>query len=432
METRSKSQPLFLAKIDSAQVHRETYVAVLNHILRKPGDKQALADRLGIYAEHLSGILNAGVSVDAYIRTPGPRLAEQIVEALPLDPAWRRSLFENMYLAWSDEHEAFAPYAYQRPLTRYAITDLLRDIGQAHVEATHTSDFAEARHKYRVLRRACILIRDRIDPDPNHVDSDDPDFNANPLEFAQICLFLHDVQCVLNRADDALANAKYAFWVVSRCNPNKLRNQEGYYEYLYVNTVVAECLAYRNLNLPKKAYEASQRAEALILELGTPNTEFWLPHILMHRLKALIAKPRFTLTEVDGLLRQVGQYYEMRPNDFRLHYQIGLKEAEARGYLEYGLRCGTGHSIKRADLLLRDLVESIDRTPKRVLGPVHKSRLFRTYAKVKWTCGRLDEWEHYIRLSLEIALTAGLDHQLAQTREEYGPIIESIIDEVVT
>src|SRR5688572_10768545 len=337
---------MFLEKFDAAQAHRETYVAVIKSVLREPGAKQALAEKLGRKPQHLSNMLNPGTNAETYTRTPNPRTSERLVALLPLEPEVRASLLEHLYRAWEGERGALRPYTYTsgRALTHYTIADLLGEIGQAHVEATHAVDPTEAKRKYRVLRHACKRVLERIDPDPARVDSDDLDFNANPLEFAQVCLFVHDVQCVFNRADDALVHAKYARGVMDACDPTRFRKRGEYFGHLRVNAVVAECLAYRNLGLHREAIAASYEAEALVEETGGAGAEFWLPDICLHRLNALIRTPRFTLSDVRGLVGRAEREYEGRARragragraaEPHLRWRVQLLEGEARAYLEY-------------------------------------------------------------------------------------------------
>ncbi len=426
----TKLCPMLLDKIDATQVHRETYIAVINGMLRKRGDKQTLADKAGMKAEHLSNMLNPGLTADSYIRTPGPKLAERIVALLPVDLEVRQSLREHLYFAWAGERETLTSYSRQRMLSYYAIRDIVGDLGRAHVEATHTADPRLAKHNYRVISHACKLILERIDPDPERVGSADPDFDANPLEFVQVCLFLHDVQCVLNRADDALFHAKVAAQIMEACDRDKFSTRIDYFDHLKVNTLVAESLAYRNLKLLKQADEASRKAEELIQELGSTSAEFWLPHVYMHRLKAVIQRSRFTLGDVDGLLMQIDKAYGRRPYDFQPRWQEQLAEARARGYLQYGIRCGTGHSIKTAARILQKTAESIERNETPQLGAVLRSRIARTYAETLWHQKEFEGWKLYIQLSLSIALNAGLDHQLAEANQEYGSAILPIIIEL--
>ncbi len=416
--------------LDIAHLHRETYIAVMNSALRHHGDKRALAEALGIRVQHLSNLLNSGESGDTYVRTPGPRLAERIADLLPLDKEVREDLKSHIYLAWLAEREALgylfhSRRARYRALTRFMLADLLTAIGNFHFVASRTADPQEARHKYRVLRRACKLALARIDPDPEKVNNSHEDFDANPLEFVQLCLFLHDVQCVLNRADDALVHAKYATQIMEACEPTDFYMRKDYFEHLKVNTVVAECLAYRNLNLTGQALRESYKAEALVKEIGTYAAGYWLPHALENRLKALVSTPRFTLGEVLSLSKQAEAAFSQRPDNFESRWQLSLKEAEARAYMEYGVQNESERSLRQAAGLLQDVVENVDKVPQ--LGPVTKTRLLRTYARVHWKLGHRDEWLHFMRVALDTALHAGLTHQVEQAKDEYGQELSPIL-----
>lgn len=423
---------VFIGHIDAAQAHREAYIAIIRSALHGFGHQKEFAQELGIEAPHLSNMLNPGLALDGEVskvfkRTPDPELAKRMVSHLPIGDEVRQSLWEHLEMVWEGERAALIPYTSQRWLTRYTIDDLLGDIGQEHVAATHTSNPEDARHKYLVLQRACKLIVGRINPYPDQVNNDDLDVSANPLEFAQVSLFLHDVQCVLDRGYDALAHAKYSYEVMAACDPDGFPNRVEYFDHLLVNTAVAECLAYRNMGLVKEAIDASLKAENLVSDRGSRAAQFWLPHIYMHRLKALIETPRFTVGDVDGLVRQVEEAYIRRPGDFEYRWQIHLIEARARGYLQYGIQSGSQLRLRRAGELLRDIAEQIDHCP---LGPVHKTSLLRTYARIQWNLGIVDAWQHYILLALRIAVGAGLEHQIAQSKKEYGVMVSSMIQEL--
>ena len=424
----------FLEAIDVAQAHRETYTAVIKSALRRRGDKQALAEQLGEKPEHLSNMLNTGEAGEAYIRTPDPQLAENMVDLLRLDREVRDDLKKHIYLAWRAERESLArlapgpSQAAPRLLTRFMLADLITDVGSYHHTATRTADTEEARHKYRVLRWACKVVIARTDPNPTRVNNKEADFDSNPLEFVQFCLFLHDVQCVLNRADDALLHAKYATQIMQACQPADFRTRKEQFDRLAVNTVVAECLAYRNLNLPKQALLKSDEAEALIRKIDTEEARYWLPHALENRLKALITMPRFTLRDVRSLAERAEEAFAKMPVHFESRWQISLREAEARAYLQYGLQSESKHSLREAAQLLRDVVDRIDDVPQ--LGPVSKTRLLRTYARVSGKLGQADQWAHYMHAALATALDAGLVHQVEQAREEYGEELLPILREL--
>lgn len=387
----------FVESIDAAQAHREAYIAILKNALRKRGGKKEFARELGIRPEHLSNLLNPGIELagdkTSFKRTPSPELAARIMTHLPLESEARTKFQEHLEMVWQGESAALIPYASQRWLTRYTIDDLLRDIGKAHFDATGTPDLDQARHTYQVVARACHLIVGRIEPYPDRVSNSDPDLDSNPLEFVQVCLFLHDVQCVLNHTYDALAHAKYAYGVMAACDPEKFRARREYFDHLLVNTAVAECLAYRNMGLHKEANEASNKPEMLVEDLESTGAQFWLPHILLHRLKGLTEQGNFAVGDVDSLVRQAEEAYQIRPKDleFEVRLHVQLLEARARGYLEYGVKMNSKLRCRRAAQLLQDSVDRIDELP---LGSVQKTRLLRTYASAQWRLGNLDAWRY--------------------------------------
>jgi hypothetical protein len=418
-----------LKDVDAAQAHREMYIAIIKSVLRTYGDQKALAEKLGIQPEHLSSMLSAGldrfeINPEAFIRTPGRKVAEQIIELLPTDSEIRQSLLWHFQMVWQGQHATLLPLSSRLWLLQDTIVDLLNEIGQAHLAANRTPDLQVARHNYRVIERACKLIVRRIDPNPDLVDDKDPDLNGHPLEFIQVCLFLHDVQCVLNRAHDALAHAKYAYYLMAACDEDRFRHRIEYFDHLMVNTAVAECLAYRNMGLVKEAQWASEKAEWLIEQSRSSAGEFWRPHIYLHRLKALIEMPRFTIGEIDQLVRQAAEAFDVTSGGSMESHRLQMVEAQARAYLQYGVHYNSRLRLREAERLLRQIVEQID---EHSLGVVHKTRILRTYASIEWGLGELDAWNRYVELGLQTALSAGLIHQLAQAEQEYGSAVLPIL-----
>jgi hypothetical protein len=415
-----------------AQAHREAYRALIDSALPSRGDKAKFAQELGISPEYLSNLRNSQEDSFDYGRTPGPELTRKIATKLHLEHEQKAALIEHIAYVWTWEHrhkrlrgiEEFYPTISQRALhaskqvgsvigrvsharllTEPTLTEMLVEVGEAREIATTTADPALARAYYRAIVDACTLLLARTSA------------RQTPIEFVRICLLLHDAVCVLNRQDEGVFLAKLAREVIEEVAPgdykNGIRIERGVFDHLMVNVVVAQCLAYRNLNIPKHATALTEDAERIMVQLHSPDAAIWSRHIYEHRLKAISELPRFSLRAVSDLAEQAREAHVRQMGEMNAHTDLRIAEAEARGYLRYG----TENSVRNAYLILRDRMEKLDTVSG--YGPVHKSHLLRTYASIHRRLGNEDGWAHYIRFALEIAVEAGLDHQIYEARRAY-------------
>jgi hypothetical protein len=91
----------FISHFVEAQLHREVYVAVLNGLLRTPGEKRAFAQKVGISPVYLSYLLalDSGASSYPTLRTPSLKVAQRIAQAAPAPADVRESLLLHMTLS---------------------------------------------------------------------------------------------------------------------------------------------------------------------------------------------------------------------------------------------------------------------------------------------------------------------------------------------
>ncbi len=415
----------FYDRVAAAQVHRETYVAVMNSALRNSGDKEYLAHQLGITPQYLSKLLNPATDTAAHTRTPGDDLAIRIAALLPLDPQVRSRLVEHMRLTWRYERHTSAPVLCfpKHPLMAHTVTDLLADIRDSLSSATSALDPAVSRKGYPLVREACRLLLKRVAPYPIQLATTQVSNAEYALEYVEACLTIADVECVLNRPDEALMHAKFARYIVETRDRDGYTSERGYFDHLAVWAVVSECMAYQHLKLYKQAYEATLDAEELAATLDSRQAYTWLQQIYLYRLRALIHRPRFPLAEVADLVKRASAAAEGIPSDLRQSCAVQIAESEALAYLQYG----TPQSIRRADRMLRSAMDRLDLLAK--AGPVQRTQLLRTYAKAKWKQNSLDEWRYYISWALEIALAAGLEYQVAEITCDYGLAVVGVMDD---
>jgi hypothetical protein len=427
------------------QAHREAYRALVDSALRSRGDKAKLARELDISPEYLSNLRNSKEDSFDYGRTPGPELAHRMAITLPFDRAQRDEFLEHVAYVWTWEHrygrlrgiEAFYEPQSHSPIyiplgtsrqagyvgsqvwnasqfTELALTELATEVAEAREVATATTDSALARKYYKAIKEASTLLLARTNA------------REQPIEFVYLCLLLHDTVCILNRPGKGVFLARIATEVMEELEEGDSRSgarlDRGRIRHLKVNVLVAQCLTYRYLNMPKRADALAVEAERRMERLRSPEATIWARHIYEHRLKAISEMPRFSLRIISDLAQKAREAQVRQTGEMTAHADLRIADAEARGYLRYG----TQKSAREAYLILRDRVEKLHAVAG--YGPVHKSHLLRTYASILRKLGDQDGWAHYIRSSLEIAAGAGLDHQISEARRAYGPtVIDTII-----
>jgi transcriptional regulator with XRE-family HTH domain len=388
--------------LEEAQLHREVYIALLQSALRVPGSKRQLAQQVGITPQYLSYLCDP---YDA-IHTPSPALAARIAAALPLDVPERQAVLEHMLLA---RERRLAAERSQRTIGDSAgpVEPVLQQLRAAHQAASFTPTTRAARHAYGILHLVSRQVVEKWDP------------RREPLACVEAALLLHDAACVLNRPSEALYYAKWAQAVLAPLDARAWRSEDQTrFDHYRVNVWVAEAVAHHNLGLYQPEAAAYMRAEAELAEVNPTARAFWVPHLARGEINALRDRPRFTLSEVDGLARQARAVCERRDDPGDKLLLLLLNEAEGRAYLRYG-------SLEKAGQMLRGTLETLDKVP--ASGALHHVMVLKTVAWWRWAVGDQTEWRHFIELTLRTAITAGLAHQVAGLRQAYGPVLEPVL-----
>lgn len=376
------------------QVHREVYIAILNSALRAVGSKARLAARLDISPAYLSYLLHPDPGTSDSSRRPSLRIAEAIARALPLEPDVRDALLEHMHLVHVGRIQQRHMLA--ETLTEQGVTTQLAALRALHSEATFADPTYGRRAQYRAVLAAsrdllCALTISR-----------------HPLAAVELCLLVHDAQCVLNRPDDALFHAKRARAVLDLFGPDVRPSQREQAEAFVVQVFRAESVAYHNLRLGRAAYQASLKAEHADGDHNAPGGQ--LPHILGDRIAALTDQPRFTLSEVEGLADRAVALCERRAQGLDALWAILIRRSQAQAYITYG-------NLKRAGYLLTSLRDQLATIPD--FGPLHRVMFLKTDALYWRERGDLAACEQLVREALIIGEAAGLDHQLMQLRQQF-------------
>lgn len=390
----------FLNLAWEAQVHREVAIALLKSALREPGTKGALAQRVGISPQYLSYLLDPD---DGHL--PHPRLAEKMGAWLPLEGALRQSLVEHWHLA--SERRLEAARATRRLREEAPVAVQVEYLGHLHHLAGTTPDQEESRRAYRVVRDISRVALQQVQP------------RQTSFQTVELCFLLHDVQCVLNRPDDALYHAKLARRILYGLESNLGRREQAEIDRLSFQAIRAEAVAYHNLKLFSHAYAVCQEGEASRFLRERPLVS--KPFLFRDKMTALVGRPRFTLRDVEILAEQARAACEEWDDPLNLLWMFLLQESLGRAYLAYG-------SYKKAERVLQQQLGQLDHIP--YVGQLHKTIFFRTYGRLQWKQQDQEGWEYFIKLAIQTALRAGLTHQLRGILEEYGPAGQALIEKI--
>jgi len=375
---------LYIELACEAQLHRETYIAVLNGLLQEPASKRQFAKTVGITPQYLSYLLNP------YDRLPGAALARKMVAALPLDADARADLYEHMLLAREKRVKAC-----QVILQDFGRTDVamhLDIIQRAQQAAVFSRDPHQANVQQQVMRNSGVLLLSQLMP------------SVYPLEFAQLALWLSEMEGILNRQMNALYYAKQAHSVLSHIERTdfKLEARE-HFDQLVVNTLRTEGVAYHNLKLDGTAYArycAAEQTPAAARQAGA-----WLPHLYRDKINAYSGGARFSIRSVEAWVQHGKTLCEQSVHPQAALWSFMLDHSLAKAYLRYG-------NLKKGERLLTNLNEALPRLP--VVGPLHRVLFLKIYAEAFWQTGDQAGWQAMLGSALTLATDAGLTHQIGE------------------
>lgn len=390
-----------LDAIHDAQLHRETYIAILKSVLRTPGSKRQLAAKISVSQQYISYLLNPQMDDSYAYRSPSLKIAEKIANALPLDSEQRQTLVTHMLLAREKKGQIMTTL--HRELPTRPLDDFLKELRQAHHEATYALDPQEAKTLNLAVRDTCkALLKYSI-------------LYTYPLNVVEVCMFLHDVQCILNCPADALYHAKLAHAIMSSLNREDYRDKERF-DGFQIQVIRAEIVAYNNLQLFQEAYNCCLQVEES--EVAKRQIGSCLPHLYRDKIRALSGRPRFALSEVEGLATQVSRICDHQRDDFDPLWVFLINRFLGLAYLRH-------QNVKKAAKTLQKQFEQMDKIPH--LGPLHRTMFLKVYARCRYEEGDSTEWEYLITQALQGASSAGLTHQIHEIQQEYGAEIQPFL-----
>ena len=370
----------WLAPLWFAEIHREVYVALL-HSWIPHGHRGEFARRVGITREYLSYLCALEEEVER--RLPSLALAKRMAAELSAPRDIKQSLVEHIELARVKVAETH--YHMRTLLKQQRIAEILAEMEASHRQATFGGDALTTSRAYRFTRDASLSLLQKISPE------------RYPVTYAQTCMYLHDAQCVLDRAEEALRWAKIADLVLSNVEEVEAGVDQFYADNIYINTIRGQAVAYNNLNLPRKVPEILERVRAT--RAFREQNDFWMPLVNRDTLSNMARTPRFSIRHAKRLAQMTEAHCEHNADVFTLFIAQ-----------ETWLRCLVAHAEwKQAERVLEEEIQLLPRLP--YVGFLHKALLLKTYAFLAWQQKDYEMWQKQMGLLLPLLPQAGLKHQ---------------------
>jgi hypothetical protein len=270
-----------------AAAHRAAVAALLQRHLPY-GRLEHVAREVGKSREYLARILSDKPYGYGSGRLEPLRsaLAAQLADALGLDANERDQLLEHAELSHTSQTKAHN--AMQEALAHHELDVLLPALLTLHASANRASNPAAASHLYT---SAYTMAKHLMESLPRH------DY---PLECAQVCLVLNDLEAVLNRNVEGIYHARLATdWAIGGgTKESQLLGKDT--DDLWGNALVAEAVSLHNLGLDGKARVILSRS--VFTERSNP----WAGEAALNLLKYIAFAQKTSLKHVDKLADRYG------------------------------------------------------------------------------------------------------------------------------
>lgn len=378
----------FITHFVEAQLHREVYVAILNGLLRTPGDKRAFAQRVGISPVYLSYLLALDDDDHHYptLRTPSSKIAQRIAQVIAAPPEIRESLLQHMLLANDKCAEAQRELACHDAVNAHAHEAVL---GIVHLRrrATFAADANVTRRLYRAAAHAATHVLQRLNP------------RSHLIQCLDVANILCDCQHVLNRHDQVLWHTKRACALIDHLSPHTPSFEREFVVAHHMNMLRMQAVAYTALEDCRRAVRLLDQARSIAPQV--PDEVDWHFLVLRDKINAMARLPRFAISEVE-MLADAAQSVAIRSKQQAGLFLLLLAESLANAYLQHG-------NVKKARAVLSEQEPQLNQLS--LIGPVHRVMFLRACARLHDAMGSRDGWAHYISEALRIATAAGLTHQ---------------------
>jgi hypothetical protein len=383
-----------------AQIHRDTYIAMLCAALRQHGAKALFAHQTGIistvYLSYLTGKKG--------YRNLSPCKAEEIASLLPWPPEVRQRFVEHVILHREERLRKYE--AFQSVAKDYTPAEVLTRIKEAFAGVMLEGNAAQSRLLYPAIRDDCIDFLRMMRP------------QQSSLDYADICLILCYVQGVLDRPDEALFYSKIASYILEMSDADDFRKDRACYDILRIDALRAEASAYFIMDLGEKSLETSDHA---LEQLHEVQTRPYLSEVNLYvtKIRALSKTPRFSIRVARQLATEARRAAEKLGSEQEYHTQrINIQRALGDAETQYG-------NAPKAGELLQPLVEQ-SATQTGVSLVLHVGVL-RSYAHQQFKMGDLQGGRETLHTALRLASAAGLAHQIRQCRTQFGQIVDTLL-----
>jgi hypothetical protein len=396
----------FMILAEEAELHRRTYIAIIDSCLPAVGGRAGLAVRAGVTEAFVSYLRSWN-----YVRNPSPRTAEKIAESLPLPHEIRESLLRHMALSGEKRLEALC---IARPQVRSGAGGVLvQEIAARHSAAYSAGDPVIARRLYSAVRDSAHL----------YLLASRPAYDG--INFLQACFLLHDALNTLNRPDQAFYVAGIARNVSRRLAYTADRESTWRMHWNEVTALRASGVALHNLSLDRDAVLQYEEARHVALELKLAPA-LWEPYLNADAIKAVSALPRFSIRDLRARRDQAVTFLHEAPQLGDL-WALIVAESLLRAHVRYANERPGAFIIRSATREADELLRLLDTVAG--VGPLHRVLVLRTAAQLNQLKGDIDGWRHFTSAAYGMALAAGLSHQAEQIIMESGPEASRIVEE---
>ncbi|MCB9175915.1 MAG: hypothetical protein H6648_02060 [Caldilineae bacterium] len=270
-------------RVESLRAHRAAYIAIINRCLDKPGSKRRFARQLDITPQHLSYLL-AQSDEAGEERSPSPALARRIARHLPLAAAERGDLLEHMLAA----HRA-RPATLRTPDAE-ACTALVAVAEDLLARAQSTPHPDELRHATDLVMRMCEIGLGQVGP------------RSHPLAYIRYSLCL--AECLMLRGHHSMAifRAHLAEAQLGLLDRPAHRGTRSRIDMLDLSCAELLGRIYVELGQSRPAQQHLDRAAETAVRLGLQR--LWLPRLAVTQARLQVARPRFSVREVESLLER--------------------------------------------------------------------------------------------------------------------------------
>lgn len=369
----------FINLIEEAQLHREVYAAIMRSALPH-GEVIKLAKKVGKSREYIECILNTS-------REPSGLIAEKIASVLPLEQEQRKSLIEHMMLSKESNLRSFQ--VMRKEFSPEWLDEQLEVVKNRFIDAAHAGKVDLVEGKYTFVRDTIHTLLTGMTLK-----------NTPVLTFVDTCMLLHNVQCVLDRPDEALFYAKLASSILdSQDIPSNSRDKEGYHFYR-VEAARAEALAYHNLELDDYAYRINQERTLSVLQ-DAEDAGIYFPvcelNIYVNLTRAYSKTLRPALYKIEQFTDQA-----LKACD-----NFARKDALTANYWEFVIRRSLGsayldhNNLKKAQRIFVPLIERLNTQTN--ISMYHQVSSLYLYADICLRMGKKDEFSFYIKEAIEKA-----------------------------